>query len=193
MDCSFYPPLLYFSKKAMTSLTYRTTDGCFRFLRRRDDVALIPFLFTMTPQKIVLSFISLSTLALDIHALTPLVVSTSNRPCRSDSRLFSNDWSSFSALDDDEDFDVAIDQREYAAEEDSQELKAQVGSSLEPPTIENDAEPIFVPIGSQLELDEPTVLGILSACREEIGTMFGYTAENRGVGITGGKLRDIHT
>jgi hypothetical protein len=192
MDCSFYSPLLYFSKKAMTSLTYRTTDGCFRFLRRRDDVALIPFLFTMTPQKIVLSFISLSTLALDIHALTPFVVSTSNRPCRSDSRLFSSDWASFSALDDDEDFDTPIDKREYAVEDDSQEAKAEVGAALEPPSIDFDAEPIFVPIGSQLELDEPTVLGVLSACRAEIGTMFGYTAENRGVGITGGKLRDIH-
>ena len=30
------------------------------------------------------------------------------------------------------------------------------------------------------------VLGVLSACREELGTLFGYTAENRGVGITGG-------
>jgi hypothetical protein len=30
------------------------------------------------------------------------------------------------------------------------------------------------------------VLGLLSACREELGTLFGYTAENRGVGITGG-------
>jgi len=29
-------------------------------------------------------------------------------------------------------------------------------------------------------------LGVLSACREELGTLFGYTAENRGVGITGG-------
>ena len=26
----------------------------------------------------------------------------------------------------------------------------------------------------------------MSACREEIGTLFGYSAENRGVGITGG-------
>jgi hypothetical protein len=26
----------------------------------------------------------------------------------------------------------------------------------------------------------------LNACREEIGTVFGYSAENRGVGITGG-------
>ena len=40
--------------------------------------------------------------------------------------------------------------------------------------------------GSQLELDEETVLGVLSACREELGTLFGYSAENRGVGITGG-------
>lgn len=40
--------------------------------------------------------------------------------------------------------------------------------------------------GTVLDLSEDTVLGILSACRQEIGTMFGYTAENRGVGITGG-------
>lgn len=26
----------------------------------------------------------------------------------------------------------------------------------------------------------------MAACRQEIGTMFGYQAENRGVGITGG-------
>lgn len=30
------------------------------------------------------------------------------------------------------------------------------------------------------------MLGVLQACREEIGTLFGYSAENRGVGITGG-------
>lgn len=29
-------------------------------------------------------------------------------------------------------------------------------------------------------------MGVLSACREELGTLFGYTEENRGVGITGG-------
>jgi hypothetical protein len=40
--------------------------------------------------------------------------------------------------------------------------------------------------GSQLALDEETVLGVLSACRNELGTLFGYSAENRGVGITGG-------
>lgn len=166
-------------------------------LRRRDafssrwnkycDDDALPFIFTMAPSKRVISFLSLSVVALTTNALTPCVVSTANSPsCRSNSCLFSSDWSNFSALDDEEDFDT----REYAKEEDSQELKAQVGASLDPPTIENDAEPIFVPIGSQLELDEPTVLGILSACREEIGTLFGYTAENRGVGITGGKLDD---
>jgi len=37
-----------------------------------------------------------------------------------------------------------------------------------------------------LELSEDTVLGVLAACRNELGTLFGYTAENRGVGITGG-------
>lgn len=41
-------------------------------------------------------------------------------------------------------------------------------------------------LGSTLDLTEENVLGLLSACREEIGTMFGYTEENRGVGITGG-------
>lgn len=40
--------------------------------------------------------------------------------------------------------------------------------------------------GSQLELSEDTVLGVLSACRDELGTLFGYSPENRGVGITGG-------
>jgi hypothetical protein len=41
-------------------------------------------------------------------------------------------------------------------------------------------------LGSQLLLTEETVLGVLSACRTELATLFGYTAENRGVGITGG-------
>ena len=40
--------------------------------------------------------------------------------------------------------------------------------------------------GTVLELTEDNVLGVLSACRQDIGTMFGYTEENRGVGITGG-------
>jgi hypothetical protein len=98
---------------------------------------------------------------------------------------FSSDWSNFDYIDDDE--DLEIDTREYVKEEDPQEVKSQVGASLNAPTIEGGyADPIFVPAGSQLQLDEETVLGVLNACREEIGTVFGYSAENRGVGITGG-------
>lgn len=40
--------------------------------------------------------------------------------------------------------------------------------------------------GTVLELSVDNVLGVLAACREEIGTLFGYSEENRGVGITGG-------
>lgn len=108
---------------------------------------------------------------------TPLVV------------LYNSDWSGFGFLEDEDDDDVLIDRREYAKEEDDQEVKSQVGASLDPPSIDDaskDCDPLFVPAGSQLEMDEETVLCILQACREEIGTLFGYTAENRGVGITGG-------
>ena len=112
---------------------------------------------------------------------------------QSTSNLHLSDWSDFGVLEDEDEDEIlmsdgiSIDRLEYAKEEDSQEAKAQVGASLDPPTIEGgDAEPMFVPAGSQLELSEENVLGILSACREEIGTLFGYTAENRGVGITGG-------
>jgi hypothetical protein len=143
-----------------------------------------PFL-TMMPRNSILALVSFSSLGLNAYALVPFTSVSTNHLLTSSTRLHS-DWSSFSALDDDDDLDMAIDTREYAKEEDSQELKAEVGASLEAPTIENDAEPIFTPAGSQLQLDEETVLGILSACREEIGTLFGYTAENRGVGITGG-------
>jgi hypothetical protein len=130
--------------------------------------------------------------------------------------MISDDWSSFQALDDDDE-DFMIDTNVYAEENDSQEAKAAVGATVEDPTIERPAEPILVPpgrrislraeidsfcflfnrqshqfdyflhhSGSMLELSEETVLGVLAACREELGTLFGYTAENRGVGITGG-------
>ena len=82
-----------------------------------------------------------------------------------------SDWGDFAALEDDDDL---IDNLEYAEENDSQEKKAQVGAALEPPEIEMDAEPIFLPQGSVLELDVDNVLGVLAACREEIGTLFGY-------------------
>ena len=61
----------------------------------------------------------------------------------------SSDWSDFSAIDDDDDLDeLRIDTNEYAVEDDSQEAKAQVGATLEPPEIENDAPPIDVPAGT---------------------------------------------
>lgn len=84
-----------------------------------------------------------------------------------------SDWGDFAALEDDD--DLIIDSMvEYAEENDSQEKKAQVGALLEPPEIEMNAEPMFVPQGSVLELDVDNVLGVLAACREEIGTLFGY-------------------
>jgi hypothetical protein len=124
--------------------------------------------------------------------LLPLI-SIRSAACRSSFELHSSDWSNFSLLEDEEEEDflksdgVSVDRRDYAKEEDTQETKAKVGASLDPPTIEGgDVEPLFVPTGSQLEMDEETVLAVLNACRQEIGTLFGYTAENRGVGITGG-------
>jgi hypothetical protein len=113
-----------------------------------------------------------------------LLTTCSSSSCSTSLLKMSSDWSNFDYLDDDE--DIKIDTRDYAKEEDSQDFKAEIGMALEGPSIENDAEPLFVPIGSVLELDEETVLRLLSACRQEIGTLFGYTAENRGVGITGG-------
>jgi len=104
--------------------------------------------------------------------------------------LYGSDWSDFGVLDDDDDIDgIAIDRSEYAEENDTQEKKGQVGATLDPPSIDDGSaafDPLFVPAGSRLEMDEETVMGVLNACREEIGTLFGYTAENRGVGITGG-------
>jgi|UPI000581A226 hypothetical protein len=110
-----------------------------------------------------------------------------SRSTKPQALLMSSEWSSFQALDDDDDDLMGkIDTNEYAIEDDSQERKAEIGSSLKAPTIDRSADPIQVPAGSQLELTEETVLGVLSACRGELGTLFGYSAENRGVGITGG-------
>jgi hypothetical protein len=93
-----------------------------------------------------------------------------------------NDWASFAVLEDDDDEDIFV----AAKEEDTQEEKAEVGASLKAPDVEDNSSfagiaPLFVPAGSQLSMDEETVLGVLIACRDEIGTVFGYTAENRGV------------
>lgn len=65
--------------------------------------------------------------------------------------LSSDDWSSFSALDDDDEIvtgQKTIDRTVYATEDDTNEIKASVGATLLPPEIEQDAEPIQVPAGT---------------------------------------------
>ena len=93
----------------------------------------------------------------------------------------SDEWADFADLDDDD-----LPSFTVADENDPQEFKAEVGEMYAPPEVFSDAAPIFLPQGSVLELTEENVEGVLAACREEIGTLFGYSAENRGVGITGG-------
>ena len=61
--------------------------------------------------------------------------------------LLDGDWGSFQALDDDDEIFGKVDGNTYAEENDSQEYKAEVGSSLKTPTIERPAEPISVPAG----------------------------------------------
>ena len=100
---------------------------------------------------------------------------------RSSQLSMSDDWSSFADLDDND-----LPSYTVAEENDTQEYKAEVGEMYEAPEVFSDAKPIFLPQGSVLELTEENVEGVLAACREEIGTLFGYSAENRGVGITGG-------
>jgi hypothetical protein len=69
----------------------------------------------------------------------------------------SSDWSSFAALDDDEDVSggldarMLIDRTEYAREEDTQERKRVVGATLDPPIILRPADPIRVPAGKKFE------------------------------------------
>lgn len=106
---------------------------------------------------------------------------TTTTTATSTSQLKMSDWSGFAYDDEEEELFV-----DFADENDSQEYKAEIGSALEAPSIMYDADPISVPQGTVLPLTEENVLGVLSACRNEIGTMFGYSAENRGVGITGG-------
>jgi hypothetical protein len=82
-------------------------------------------------------------------AFAPLGVTTTRRNDNvafSTALKMSSDWSDFSALDDDDDF-APIDRTDYAKEEDSQEAKAAVGATRPTPTIERDAEPIYMPQG----------------------------------------------
>lgn len=61
----------------------------------------------------------------------------------------SDDWSSFQAVDEDDEivYGRKIDRTDYATENDNDAVKATVGASLSAPTIERDAEPIFLPAG----------------------------------------------
>ena len=110
-------------------------------------------------------------------------------------RLSMSEWSDFQALEDDD--DLYNDKEDlppagkltdlgYGDENDPQSYKAEVGSNIPAPMVDWEGEPLFLPEGSVLELSEENVQAVLAACRMEIGTMFGYQAENRGVGITGG-------
>jgi len=96
-----------------------------------------------------------------------------------------SDWSGFDDTYDDDSED-SLTQIDFAGEHDTQEHKAAVGEMLAGPEVYSDVEPLFVPQGNIVPLNEQNVERILAACREEIGTLFGYSAENRGVGITGG-------
>jgi len=61
-----------------------------------------------------------------------------------------DDWSGFAAIDDDDDdiLGTAIDTTDYAKEDDDQQVKAEIGSYVDPPSIEQPAEPIFLPAGT---------------------------------------------
>ena len=65
--------------------------------------------------------------------------------------LFMSDWGNFKALDEDDEDDIFgsgnIDTTEYATENDSQDMKMEVGSALPAPVIDRPAEPIQVPAG----------------------------------------------
>ena len=60
-----------------------------------------------------------------------------------------SDWSDFAVLDDDDDLYGSDDEEiGFADENDSQEMKAEVGSLLEAPEVDWDGEPIFLPVGT---------------------------------------------
>jgi hypothetical protein len=141
--------------------------------------------FSLTPQYQKLTSISKSSYEYSTH-----------RRRKSITEVQLSDWSDFAAIEDDDDllFNSGSDSelgppgkmQGYADENDPQEYKAEIGSTIEGPEVDWFGEPLFLPVGSVIPLTEENVQGVLAACREEIGTMFGYSAENRGVGITGG-------
>jgi hypothetical protein len=119
-----------------------------------------------------------------VNGFSPLIMRNSRIVS---SELSVSEWGDFKALDDDIDDDLGPPgkMKGFADENDPQEYKAEIGSTIPAPELSWDGDPIFLPQGSVLPLSDENVEGVLQACREEIGTMFGYSAENRGVGITG--------
>ena len=142
-------------------------------------------LITMNLWWKIITFLALNQLEANGLALSHHPVNSIGKGAFLSSTSFikmSDDWSDFADLDDDD-----LPSYTIADENDPQELKAEIGDMMyAAPEVFSDAEPIFLPQGSVLELSEENVEGVLAACREEIGTLFGYSAENRGVGITGG-------
>ena len=59
------------------------------------------------------------------------------------------------------------------------------GSDLPPRLLMTEWKPLSVEAGEAVPLEYDTIERLLSACRLELQTLFGYTAENRDVGITG--------
>ena len=95
--------------------------------------------FNMKSRQAIIPLITfVCTLIWKSEGLLPIAsLSASNHlHSREASHLFSSDWSNFDYLDDDE--DLEIDTREYAKEEDTQEYKAQVGATLDAPTVGNE-------------------------------------------------------
>ena len=88
-----------------------------------------------------------------ILAFAPNTIITSSSQPHSNSNtcLFSSDWSDFSYIDDDDDLldgdGDSMKAIDFADENDPQELKAQVGSSLEAPEVDWDGDPLEVPLG----------------------------------------------
>jgi len=144
----------------------------------------------------IVTIISFSITPLSLSLSLSISISNSRvSSSSSSSRLSMSEWSDFKALDDDDDDLYNTDDLPpagkmtslgYADENDPQELKAEIGAGVPIPQISWKGEPLFLPAGSVIPLSEENVQAVLQACREDIGTMFGYTAENRGVGITGG-------
>ena len=80
-------------------------------------------------------------------AFAPISIKSSSP--HSKTCIFS-DWSDFSYIDDDDDLldgDDSMKAIDFADENDPQELKAQVGSSLGPPEVDWGGDPIEVPLG----------------------------------------------